>query len=77
MTTPPKKSSEPFDQLLANAEQLGGLMSAVGTQIFNKVSTTAKEATDFVGNAAAEGTQTAIEQTTESVGNTLHPISPP
>ena len=61
--------------MLANAEQLGGLMSAVGTQIFNKVSSTAKEATNFVGNAAAEGTQTALEQTTESVGNTLHPIA--
>ena len=46
--------------MLANAEQLGGLMSAVGTQIFNKVSSTAKEATNFVGNAAAEGTQTAL-----------------
>ena len=61
--------------MLANAEQLGGLMSAVGTQIFNKVSSTAKEASNFVGNAAAEGTQTALEQTTESVGNTLHPIA--
>ena len=50
-------------------------MSAVGTQIFNKVGNTAREATTFFGNAASEGTQTALEQTTENIGNTLHPIA--
>ena len=69
------RATESFNQAIANAEQLGGLMSAVGTQIFNKVSKTAKETTDFFGNAAAESAQTALEQTTESVGNTLHPIA--
>ena len=67
--------TESFNQAIANAEQLGGLVSAVGTQIFNKVSKAAKDTTDIVGNAAAEGAHTALEQTTESVGNTLHPIA--
>ena len=69
------RTSETFNQTLANAEQLGGLMSAVGTQIFNKVSNATQEATNFFGKAAAEGAHTALEQTTESVGNTLQPIA--
>ena len=69
------QASETFSQALANAEQLGGLMSAVGAQIFNKVGKATKETTDFFSSAASEGAQTALEQTTESVGNTLHPIA--
>jgi len=75
MTKPPNQASETFSQTLANAEQLGGLMSAVGTQIFNKMSSATQEATNFFGKAAADSAQTALEQTTESVGNTLHPIA--
>ena len=75
MSNSSNRATESFNQAIANAEQLGELMSAVGTQIFNKVGKAAKETTDFVSNAAAEGTQTALEQTTESVGNTLHPIA--
>ncbi|PZO16380.1 MAG: hypothetical protein DCF25_12525 [Leptolyngbya foveolarum] len=69
------KTSETFHQTLSNAEQLGGLMSAVGTQIFSKVSSATQEATSFFGKAAAEGAHTALEQTTENVGNTLQPIA--
>lgn len=69
------KTSETFHQTLANAEQLGGLMSAVGTQIFSKVGSATQKATSFFGKAAAEGAHTALEQTTENVGNTLQPIA--
>ena len=75
MPNPSRETSETFNQTLANAEQLGGLMSAVGTQIFNKVSSATQEATSFFGKAAAEGAHTALEQTTENVGNTLQPIA--
>ena len=75
MSNSSNRTAESFNQAIANAEQLGELMSAVGTQIFNKVGKAAQETTEFVSNAAAEGTQTALEQTTETVGNTLHPIA--
>lgn len=70
-----EKLSASFNQAFSAAEQLGGLVSAVGTQIFNKVSTNAFNTSAQVGEVAAEIAHTALEQTTESVGNTLHPIA--
>ncbi|MFK8185768.1 MAG: hypothetical protein AB8B99_20520 [Phormidesmis sp.] len=64
-----------FNEAMNTAEQLGGLISAVGTQIFNKVSASAWKTTEEVSEAATESTQTVVEQTTETVGNTLHPIA--
>jgi uncharacterized protein (DUF697 family) len=57
------------------AAQLSGLVSAVGIQIFNKVSTAAAQVTAQASKVAADSAQSALEQTTESVGNTLHPIA--
>ncbi|MEL6604475.1 MAG: EcsC family protein [Cyanobacteria bacterium J06614_10] len=62
-------------QALANAEQLGGLVSAVGTQIFNKVSAPAIDTATRVSEVAADSAHSALEQTTESVGETLSPIA--
>lgn len=69
------KLSTSFAQAFSTAEQLGGLVSAVGTQIFNKVSTAALDTSAWVGEAATDSAHTAIEQTTETVGRTLHPIA--
>lgn len=69
------KMAASFSQAFSTAEQLGGLVSAVGTQIFNKVSSTAIDNTTRASEAAAESAHTALEQATESVGNTLHPIA--
>jgi uncharacterized protein (DUF697 family) len=66
---PSADSNEP------TVEQLSGLVSAVGIQIFNKVSTAAAQATTQASKVAADSAQSALEQTTESVGNTLHPIA--
>ena len=68
-------SSTPFARTLAEAEQLGGLVSAVGAQIFNKVSAAAWSTSARVGEAATDSAHTVIEQTTENVGKTLHPIA--
>ncbi|MEO1388018.1 MAG: hypothetical protein AAFV85_11665 [Cyanobacteria bacterium J06634_6] len=62
-------------QAFSQAEQLGGMVSAVGTQIFNKVSKSATQAGAFIGEAAADSAHTALEQTTETVGDTLNPIA--
>lgn len=64
-----------FNQAFSTAEQLGGLVSAVGTQIFNKVSKSTLETTSQLGEVAADSAHSAIEQATESVGNTLEPIA--
>ncbi len=69
------RTAASFSQAFATAEQLGGLVSAVGTQIFNKVSSTAIKNTTRASEAAADSAQEALEQATESVGNTLHPIA--
>ena len=69
------KMTASFNQAFATAEQLGGLVSAVGTQIFNKVSSTAIENTTRASEAAVDSAHDALEQATESVGNTLHPIA--
>ncbi|MEM9092995.1 MAG: hypothetical protein AAGC93_30245, partial [Cyanobacteria bacterium P01_F01_bin.53] len=71
----PDQWSAPLNQAVSNAEQLGGMMSAVGTQIFNKVSTAALDTTHRVGEAAAYSAHGALEQTTESVSHTLEPIA--
>jgi uncharacterized protein (DUF697 family) len=78
MADPQNKVDSPVNQpnpALATAEQLGSLISAVGIQIFNKVSTATVETTTRVGAAAADSAQTALEQATESVGRTLNPIA--
>lgn len=75
MTSIPEQLSVSFSQTVSTAEQLGGLVSAVGTQIFNKVASTAADTTSRVGDAAAESAHSAIEQTTENVGKTLQPIA--
>lgn len=75
MANSSNSATESFNQAIASAEQLGGLVSAVGTQIFNKVGKAARETGEFIGQATADGTHTALEQTTESVGNRLHPIA--
>ncbi|MEL7144438.1 MAG: EcsC family protein [Cyanobacteria bacterium J06643_4] len=64
-----------ISQALSSAERLGGLVSAVGTQIFNKVSTKTMETTSRVTEVAADSAHSALEQTTESVGDTLSPIA--
>lgn len=69
------KLSASLAQTISTAEQLGGLISAVGTQIFNKVSTTAIATSTRVGELATDSAHTALEQTTESVGRTLQPIA--
>jgi len=66
---------EQFAQTFSTAEQLGGLVSAVGTQIFKKVSTSAAETSSRMSEAAADSAHTALEKTTESVGETLNPIA--
>lgn len=75
MTDTQNQLSASLTQAFSHAEQLGSLVSAVGTQIFNKVSTAAVDTSTRVGEAAADSAHTALEQTTESVGNTLHPIA--
>ncbi|MEM8503588.1 MAG: hypothetical protein AAF716_10595 [Cyanobacteria bacterium P01_D01_bin.1] len=67
--------SNSFAQAFSTAEQLGGLVSAVGTQIFNKVSASAMDTTTRVSEVATESAHSALEQTTESVGKTLEPIA--
>ncbi|MEL6555828.1 MAG: hypothetical protein AAFQ63_20560 [Cyanobacteria bacterium J06621_11] len=62
-------------QAFSTAEQLGGMVSAVGTQIFNKVSKSTAETTSKFSEAAADSAHTALEQTTEAVGETLNPIA--
>ena len=57
------------------AEQLGGLVTAVGTQIFNKVSRSAMKVTAGVSEVAADSAHTATEQATQTIGDTLHPIA--
>ncbi|MGB3292104.1 MAG: hypothetical protein WBB01_03810 [Phormidesmis sp.] len=69
------KLSDSFAQAFSTAEQLGGLVSAVGIQIFNKVSTAAVDTSARVSEAATDSAHTVVEQTTESVGNALHPIT--
>jgi uncharacterized protein (DUF697 family) len=69
------KTANPSSQAFATAEQLGGLVSAVGIQIFNKVSSAAFKTTARVGEVAVDSAHTALEQATESVGNTLGPIA--
>jgi len=69
------KMNASFSEAVSTAEQLGGLVSAVGTQIFNKVSSSAVKTTEDVSEAATEGAHAAIEQATETMGNTLHPIA--
>ena len=71
----PQRVSDSFTQAFSTAEQLGGLVSAVGTQIFNKVSKSALETTSRVSEVATESAHSALEQTTESVGRTLEPIA--
>lgn len=75
MTDTQNQMTASLTQAFAQAEQLGSLVSAVGTQIFNKVSTAAADTTTRVGEAATESAHAALEQTTESVGKTLHPIA--
>jgi len=75
MTDSQDRMAASFNQALATAEQLGGLVSAVGTQIFSKVSSTAIDNTTRASEAAADSAHSALEQATESVGNTLHPIA--
>ncbi|MGC1309761.1 MAG: hypothetical protein WA885_21260 [Phormidesmis sp.] len=70
-----QKLTNSFSQAFSTAEQLGGLVSAVGTQIFNKVSSQTLDTTARVSEVAADSAHTALEQTTESVGNTLQPIA--
>ncbi len=67
--------SDSFAQAFSTAEQLGGLVSAVGTQIFNKVSASAMDTTTRVSEVATESAHSVLEQTTESVGKTLEPIA--
>jgi len=67
--------SDSFAQAFSTAEQLGGLVSAVGTQIFNKVSASAIDTTTKVSEVATESAHSALEQTTENVGKTLEPIA--
>lgn len=67
--------SDSFAQAFSTAEQLGGLVSAVGTQIFNKVSASAMDTTAKMSEVATESAHSALEQTTESVGKTLEPIA--
>ena len=67
--------STQLTQAAANAEKLGGLVSAVGTQIFNKVSGEAIQNTAKFSEVAADSAHSAIEQTTESVGEVLNPIA--
>lgn len=75
MTGPQEKLSTSFTQAVSTAEQLGGLVSAVGTQIFNKVSLATMDTTSRVSEVAADSAHSAIEQTTENVGRTLQPIA--
>ncbi len=75
MVDPQDKSAASFSQAMATAEQLGGLVSAVGVQIFNKVSAATVETTTRVGTAAADSAHTVLEKATESVGQTLDPIA--
>ncbi|MGB3297808.1 MAG: hypothetical protein WBA76_06025 [Phormidesmis sp.] len=75
MTDAQAKMAASFNQAFSTAEQLGGLVSAVGTQIFNKVSKSTLETTSQLGEVAADSAHSAIEQATESVGNTLEPIA--
>ncbi|MGD1897927.1 MAG: hypothetical protein ACFB16_13350 [Phormidesmis sp.] len=75
MTDPRQQSSNQFSQAIATAEQLGDMVSAVGTQIFNKVSASAVETTSRFSEVAADSAHQAIEQTTESMGETLSPIA--
>ena len=70
-----RESSNPLDQALSTAEQLGGLVSAVGTQIFNKASNAAVENTTRAGEVAAESAHLALSETTENMGNLLEPIA--
>ncbi|MGB7086066.1 MAG: hypothetical protein WBD47_10965 [Phormidesmis sp.] len=75
MTDNPNRLSSSLNRAAAEAEQLGGLVSAVGTQIFNKLTKTAHDTTTQMSEAAADSAHSALEQTTETVGNTLHPIA--
>ncbi|MEO1621955.1 MAG: hypothetical protein AAFU53_13120 [Cyanobacteria bacterium J06632_3] len=67
--------SEQFDKAVANAAQMSDLVSAVSTQIFNKVSKSTIETTTRVSEVAAESAHSALEQTTETVGETFNPIA--
>lgn len=75
MTRPPDKLSTPSTQVVSTAEHLGGLVSAVGTQIFNKVSAAAIETSRRASEVAADSAHSALAQTTENVGETLQPIA--
>ena len=75
MTDAQEKMAASFNQAFSTAEQLGGLMSAVGTQIFNKVSKSTIETTSRFSEVAADSAHDAVAQATESVGNTLEPIA--
>ncbi|MEM9151640.1 MAG: hypothetical protein AAGB19_14460 [Cyanobacteria bacterium P01_F01_bin.3] len=70
-----KRVNTQIDQAKANAEQLGGMVSAVGTQIFNKLSSSAAKSTAKFSEAATDSAHSALEQTTESVGEVLNPIA--
>ncbi len=75
MTDTSDKIAASFNGAFSTAEQLGGLVSAVGIQIFNQVSKAAVETTHYVGTAAGESAHSAMESATKSVGNTLEPIA--
>ncbi|MEM6450232.1 MAG: hypothetical protein AAF703_07960 [Cyanobacteria bacterium P01_D01_bin.105] len=69
------KMSTSLSEAAETAEQLGGLVAAVGTQILTKVSSSAVQTTESVSETAAASAHTALDQTAETVGNTLHPIA--
>lgn len=75
MTDFQQKIPAQLTQAFSTAEQLGEMVSAVGTQIFNKVSKSTAETTSKFGEAAADSAHSALEQTTEAVGETLNPIA--
>jgi uncharacterized protein (DUF697 family) len=74
-TAQTRTAAETRAQTLTEAAQLSGLVSAVGTQIFNKVSAAAAKTTAEVGKVATDTAHTAVEQATETVGKTIHPIA--
>ena len=71
----PNKIEASFNEAISTAEQLSELVSAVGTQIFNKVSSSALKTTEAASEAAAQSAHTVVEQATETVGHRLHPIA--
>ncbi|MEO0771168.1 MAG: hypothetical protein AAFY72_17390, partial [Cyanobacteria bacterium J06649_4] len=63
--------SEQFNQAVSSAAQMSDMVSAVGTQIFNKVSHSTVETTTRVSEVATDSAHSMLEQTTETVGETL------